>query len=397
MTPWGRHRSVFTRTVLTCFVIAGLIHAVTYLLNAILPLHVVALGGSKTQVGMLFSVSTVVSMVLRPLVGGWNDRYGFRPVALPGAVVLLLTALGLRWASAPIEVIALMAGTGLSNGLVSTSAGVLVARASPAAQRGEALSLYYVSTSLGFAIGPPIGFLLYERGGVRAGLWLATILAAAIVLLAWSLTDRSALARPGAATGLRLYSPQALPVACALVLVNLGNSSVYGLLPLYAIAHRVGGNIAWFYTLFSGWMIACRLLLRRAADRQGRAQVIAPAMASIALAYVVLAIPPTVPSLAVGALLLGSGAALLYPTLVALLVDRTPEPERGLAIGTLSASFDVGIVLGSLLIGFTVERTSYAMGFGLAGAMAALGLASFVLTERARPRAVAPPPAEVSS
>jgi MFS family permease len=120
-------------------------------------------------------------------------------------------------------------------------------------------------------------------------------------------------------------------------------------------------------------------------------------MASIALAYFVLAIPPTVPSLALGALLLGSGAALLYPTLVALLVDRTPESERGLAIGTLSASFDVGIVLGSLLIGFTVERTSYAVGFGLAGAMAVLGLASFVLTERARLRVVPPPPAEVSS
>jgi MFS family permease len=388
---------VFSRAVLSCFIVAGLIHAATYLLNTILPLHVVALGGSKTQVGMLFSVSTVVSMILRPLVGGWNDRYGFRPVALPGALVLVLTAVGLRWASAPIEVIALMAGTGLSNGLVSTSVGVLVARASPAAQRGEALSLYYVATSLGFAIGPPLGLLLYQRQGLSAGLWLATILATVIVLLVWSLTDRSALPLPGAVTRMRLYSPHAVPVSCALALLNLGNSSVYGLLPLYAMTHGRGENIGWFYALFSGWMIACRLLLRRAADRQGRAHVIAPAMASIALAYFVLAIPPTVLSLALGALLLGSGAALLYPTLVALLVDRTPELERGLAIGTLSASFDVGIVLGSLLIGFTVERTSYAVGFGLAGAMAVLGLASFVLTERARLRVVPPPPAGVSS
>lgn len=388
---------MFTRTVMTCFVIAGLIHAVTYLLNAILPLHVVALGGSKTQVGMLFSVSTAVSMILRPLVGGWNDRYGFRPLALPGALVLLLTAGGLRWAAGPIEVIALMAGVGLSNGLVSTSAGVLVARASSAAQRGEALSLYYVATSLGFAIGPPLGLLLYQKGGLRAGLWLATILATVIVLLVWLLTDRSTLAVPGAVARARLYSPHALSVACSLVLVNLGNSSVYGFLPLYAMTHGGGGNIGWFYTLFSGWLIACRLILRRASDRQGRAHVIAAAMASIALAYFVLALSPTAPSLAVGALLLGSGASLLYPTLVALLVDRTPEPERGLAIGTLSASFDVGVVLGSLLIGFTVERTSYAMGFGLAGAMAVLGLASFVLSERARLRVVPPPSAEVSS
>ncbi len=55
-----------------------------YLLNATLPLHVVGLGGSKTQVGLLFATSTTVSMVLRPLVGGWVDRFGARRVMLPG-------------------------------------------------------------------------------------------------------------------------------------------------------------------------------------------------------------------------------------------------------------------------------------------------------------------------
>ena len=88
---------------------------------------------------------------------------------------------------------------------------------------------------------------------------------------------------------------------------------------------------------------------------------------------------------------------MLYPTLVALIVDRTAEAERGLAIGTLSASFDVGIVLGSLLIGFTVERTSYAGGFALAGVLALLGLATFLMTERARLRIVPRLPPGVSS
>ena len=88
---------------------------------------------------------------------------------------------------------------------------------------------------------------------------------------------------------------------------------------------------------------------------------------------------------------------MLYPTLVAFIVDRTAEAERGLAIGTLSASFDVGVVLGSLLIGYTVERTSYAGGFALAGALAFLGLATFLMTERLRPRIVRQPSAGVSS
>jgi MFS family permease len=70
--------------------------------------------------------------------------------------------------------------------------------------------------------------------------------------------------------------------------------------------------------------------------------------------------------------------------MVALLVDRTPEAERGLAIGTLSGSWDVGVVIGSLIIGVTVERVSYAAGFLVAGGAAIAGLAAFVVTERRR-------------
>jgi MFS family permease len=122
--------------------------------------------------------------------------------------------------------------------------------------------------------------------------------------------------------------------------------------------------------------------------------VIVPAVALIALSYVLLALPPTVSTLALGAVLLGGGVALFYPTLVALLVDRTPEAERGSAIGTLSGSFDLGGMVGSLLVGLTVDRASFAAGFHVAAAGAALGLALFVLLERrAAARSVLPRPA----
>src|SRR6266436_4919131 len=89
----------------------------------------------------------------------------------------------------------------------------------------------------------------------------------------------------------------------------------------------------------------------------------AAAIAASGLSYLVLAVPPRPATLAAGAVLLGAGVALFYPTLLALLVDRTPEGERGSAIGTLSGSFDLGSVVGSFLVGLTVERVSYAAGF----------------------------------
>ena len=111
-------------------------------------------------------------------------------------------------------------------------------------------------------------------------------------------------------------------------------------------------------------------------------------MVLTALAYFTLALPPTPASLMIAALLLGGGSAVLYPTLAALVVDRAPEGERGLALGTLSGAWDLGVVVGSALIGVVADRASFGSGFAMAGVAAMLGTLAFFLTERYRTRRV---------
>jgi MFS family permease len=371
---------LLTRPVAGCLAISGGVHVVVYLLNATLPLHVVALGGSKTLVGLLFAVATTVSMMLRPLVGGWVDRFGVRPVMLPGVGALLVTLLLLPLAASPAAYVALMAGLGCANGVLATAAGVLVAQASPPARRGEALSVYFLATAVSFAAGPPLGLALYAAGGIGPCFLAALGSGALIALLVLTLRFPAIEVAPH--RGFRWFSRRALPAATTVVCVNIGYSSIYAFLPLYALASGLGGNLGWFYVLFSICIITGRLTLRGLSDRIGRAQVIVPAVALTALSYLVLGLPPRVPTLGAAAIMLGAGVAMFYPTLLALLVDRTPEAERGSAMGTLSGSFDLGSVLGSLLVGLTVEHVSFGAGFQLAAGGALAGLAWFVVAER---------------
>lgn len=391
--PSAEALAVFTRPLLTCCAITALIHAATYMLMALLPIHLVRLGGTKMQVGMLFSVSTLISMMLRPVVGGWIDRFGVRRVVLPGVLTLAATSLAFHLAATPAAVVALMAGLGVSNGLISTSASVLAAQATAPERRGEALSVYYVATSLGFAVGAPTGFVLFDVGGMRLNFLVVTGAAAVMSGLALFLREPPRSEGLTAAPGFRLWSRPALPAAGALILTIMGHSSVYGFLPLYAIANGAGRHVGWFFTLFSVWIILCRLVLRRISDRLGRTRVLIPAMGATAAAYLVLTQPPTAASLAVAAVLLATGGSVLYPTLLALVVDRAPAGERGLAVGTLSGAFDLGVVVGSLLLGLVVERISYGAGFAMAATTTVLGLLTFVAMERRRVRpAVLPRP-----
>jgi MFS family permease len=380
MGPRGRIR--------VCVAITALVHVVTYLLNTQLPLHVVALGGRHAQIGWLFAVTTGVAMLLRPQVGGWTDRYGGRAVMLPGAGVLVVTMLALYLAATPLAFIVLMAGLGIANALLSTTGSIVVAGESPADRRGESLALYYVASSVGVALGPALGFGLAEVGGI--GLNFGVVTALSVVVATLVVVLRTAPGNSTAPGGLgRLWSSHAVPASIALIVITLGAATVYAFLPLHAAAGGFG-RIAWFFPLMSGCTIVCRLLLRRASDRFGRTRVLVPALITIALGHTALAAPPTVLSLVLGAALLGSGNSMLYPTLVALIVDRTPTAERGRAIGTLSGAWDVGLAIGSPLIAILVQTRGFSAGF-LASALAVvLGLLVFLATERHRARAATP-------
>jgi MFS family permease len=372
--------AVFTRTILLCVVITWLIHVITYLLNTQLPLRIVALGGTHGQIGWLFAVNTGIAMVLRPQVGGWVDRYGARALMLAGAGVLVVTMSALNLASTPFTLIALMAGLGIALALVSTTGSIVVAAESPDSRRGEALSLYYVASSVGVAIGPPAGFALAAAGGITLDFAVVTVLSVVIALLAVALrTPPGSAALPGGFG--RPWSRHAVPASIALIIITMGHSTVYAFLPMHAAAAGLG-SAAWFFPLMSGCTIASRLLLRRASDQFGRAPVLVPALVAIAAGTGLLALPPTGVSLVTGAVLLGGGNSMLYPTFVALVVDRAPAAERGLAIGTLSGAWDVGIFIGAPLVARLVEARGYSAGF-LASALAvALGLATFLTTER---------------
>ena len=385
MGPRPPAPAVFTRTVVLCVGITLLVHVVTYLLNTQLPLQILALGGSHAQIGWLFAVTTGIAMALRPQVGGWTDRFGARSLMLPGAAVLLLTMVALPFAATPGALIVLMAGLGIGNALMSTTGSIVVANESPPTRRGEALSLYYVASSAGVATGPVTGFALVAVGGIS--LAYAAVIALSVVVAGLVLALRAPGREPAAVPAFRrLWSRHAAGASLALIVITMGHSTVYAFLPLQAAAAGLGSAF-WFFPLMSGCTIACRFVFRRASDRVGRARVLVPALAALALGNALLALPPTVASLIAGAVLLGCGNSMLYPTLVALVVDRAPVAERGAAIGTLSGAWDVGVFIGAPLIALLVETRGFSAGFLASALTTALGLVTFIAVERSRRRA----------
>ena len=162
-----------------------------------------------------------------------------------------------------------------------------------------------------------------------------------------------------------------------------------GLFPLAFVSAGLGlaeiGVLAAIYP--ATWGLG-QLITGGLSDRVGRKLLIVWGMWIQALAIAGIAVSEGFDGFAFGALLLGVGTAMVYPTLLASIGDVAHPTWRASAVGVYRLWRDLGYAIGALLAGVTADL------FGLQAAMwltAALTLGSGVvaavrMTETLKPR-----------
>jgi MFS family permease len=147
-----------------------------------------------------------------------------------------------------------------------------------------------------------------------------------------------------------------------------------GFVVLHLDAEGIGHGAATF-TLFAGSVVVTRLILGRLPDRVGpRRSAFFAGLAQAAGLALVAAAPSWAVALA-GALVMGAGTSLIFPSLALLVVRRVGDEGRGAAMGMFTAFFDAGVGVGAPLAGAIAALTDYrtaflvAAGFALAGAL----------------------------
>ncbi|MBR0672928.1 MFS transporter [Neoroseomonas soli] len=145
------------------------------------------LGVAVAEFTLAIAVQNLGWGLLQPFTGAAAARWGFRPVLMAGAVAYLagLAVMALAQGS-----VALMLGPGLLIGfaLACTASGMALAVASrpvPNALRSTALGIVSAAGSVGALIAAPVGQVLAEGWGWRAGVWGFLVLAIAMLPAAW--------------------------------------------------------------------------------------------------------------------------------------------------------------------------------------------------------------------
>ncbi len=165
---------------------------------------------------------------------------------------------------------------------------------------------------------------------------------------------------------------------------NLNDGLSWGLFPLYfAAAGLDTEHIGWLVAAYPAVWGVGQVATGALSDRWGRKGLIAVGMWVQAGGLFLILLSHTFWLWLVGAILLGLGTALVYPTLLAAVSDVAHPTWRASAVGVYRLWRDSGYAIGALLAGILADLLGVGFAIGVVGALTFLsgGVVAMVMRE----------------
>ena len=368
--------------------------------------------GGELGVGLAIAVFAGSAIAVRPLIGRLIDRYG-RRASMIGGSLLAATVGSLYGFVDSLPALLLLRGlTGVGEAALFVGAATLVSDLAPAHRQAEASSYFSVAVYGGLGIGPLLGDLVMSHNGFREAFILAAGCAAlasglSVAVPRWvrsaAIDDRRDAAVAGSGdsgsddsgsidldgTGNSVYvHPAALAPGLVLATGMAAYSTFTAFLPDHSRSLGMSGSGALFAT-YSVVCLALRVVGARWPERVGPRTAVTFAFTMLGVGLALLALVPQQWALWGAAATIGCGMAFMYPSLMALTVNRAPDRQRARAISSFTMFFEIGTAVGGLMLGALADATGKRVGFASAVALCVLGI--WVLWNVTLPRRTAAP------
>jgi MFS family permease len=341
---------------------------------------------------VVFGVSKALTNYL---AGRLSDRFGRKHVLIIGWIVALPVPFLLMWAPSWNWVLAANVLLGVSQGLTWSTTVIMKIDLVGPKQRGLAMGLNEFAGYVAVAGSALATGWMATRYGLRpepfylgvvyavVGLALSTFVVretrhhVALEMSKHAASDHFSLSQREVFRRTSLTDRNLSSVSQAGLVNNLNDGMAWGLFPLVFVAAGMSiAQVGMLAAIYPAVWACAQIYAGALSDRIGRKWLIAGGMWVQAIGIGITVTAVQFWSVAVGAVFLGLGTAMVYPTLLAAIGDVAHPSWRASAVGVYRLWRDLGYAIGALIAGFTADF------FGLSAAVwliAAITLASGVI------------------
>ena len=339
----------------------------------------------------------IVKAVTNFFAGTLGDRYGRKPVLVAGWIIAIPIPLLLMWAPSWGWVVFANVLLGINQGLTWSTTVIMKIDLVGPAKRGFAMGLNEAAGYGAVAITALATGYIAQRYGLRPAPFLLGVAYAGLGLgisvlfvkethghakhEAANHTTTPGGHDEGLTTGqiftLTSFRDKALSSCSQAGLVNnLNDGLAWGLFPIFFAASGLSiARIGILAALYPAVWGLGQLYTGGLSDRIGRKPLIVGGMITQAVALAWIAATGGFWAWAAGAMLIGAGTAMVYPTLLAAIGDVAHPTWRARAVGIYRLWRDGGFAVGALLAGILADLVSIpAAIYAVAALTAASGL-----------------------
>jgi DHA1 family multidrug resistance protein-like MFS transporter len=370
-------------TLITLYIIAFTGFTSISWLFPVIPYYAGNLGLNIYDTGLIVSIYSYVNAICIIPAGIISDRWGRRTFMITGLVISTIAPFlyPLAQDAAALYVIRILHGLG--SALFMPTALALVTDITGEGEHGKAMGWYTASSQLGLMAGPIAGGFTLEHFGFEAAFYTCSLMP--LLALIFISTRMHALPHlplhresPGTHPWIWLSGRGAIISLIALIMIAVGSSSVSTFIPLYVkqfgISESGAGLIITSCYISSA---ALRIPSGAMSDKFGNAPMVLTGMVLCAVGIALIPEFHGLLELSLVVLVFGLGMGFAMPAALSWLAQISPPHKRGFAMGLGSAAFQVGLALGSTILGMITHNNGFTFMYLSAGV--AIGTAALAI------------------
>ena len=388
MNEPGRHQAKRVLPIVSIVTFIGFLD--THLLIPVLALYADELGAGVGTIGLIIGVYSLTHTPANIVFGRLIDRIGYKIPLIAGLLGDALSMFLYSMSQLPVHLALVRVLHGITGALIGPATMSVTADYSGDLPKGKAMSFYGMSIAAATLFGYGLSGLVASRLGYKAVFFLGVGLLVVGMVLSLLLPGRKAARRVrpeygGFGRTRELITRKGLTIAYSSIFAQYFSfGGLVTLLPLYVKslgmeAFHVGMLLAIFAVMFILLQFPSGVL----SDRTGRLTPTALGLLLGIISLVALPFLSTFLLLLAAMVLYGTAYGLLFPSVSALVAERTVPEERGLATGIFHALLTAGVAIGAPVMGWVGEVWGVRLGLALSASMAVLALV-VVLRNRRR-------------
>ena len=364
---------IWNRKFILLFITNLLMMATFYASVPILPIYCQQIGITGAGIGIVLTAMSVTTVLFRPFAGYILDNFNRYHVYMLFLALFCLPFLGFIAFPFYVALVVIRLYMGVVYSVCGSATTTLAGDVLPPNKVGQGVNRFALTISLGMAAGPFIGIQVQNHMSSKTSfIVLFALTAIALICVSFCHIEYPKAERKKFVLADAFYKP-ALPFMFNMMFIMIPFGAVIAYSSIFAQEKGLSAVIPYFYIFLVAGMLISKFSTQKMIDA-GKHKVLVVISLIVLLAtmgsYYFM---KTSVHLLLAGFLLGLGYGILQPLFQSFVTGTTPAPKRGTANATYLLSYDIGIGIGSFVMGMFQESIGLSTGFAVTAAAYLIG------------------------